>query len=360
MKNKLIKISLSALFALFALLPLTAFAEETVPEGTMYLKNGEYYVESADGLYKWDNVDKTYEKIDGANNMDDLLYVTTGVNYIETEDGVYILNEDGTTEKVEGLDNLNELRGVEMGQTTGDATSSNPDNLDEAGNTVWEKDGEHYIETEDGVYKVNSDGTYEQASTSDIADAREVGKTTGGPLTSETEDTERTPPEGTAWQKDGEVYIETEDGVYRWDQESGTYEDASLSDIVDAERLGETTPQTGRPPVDEDSLKEAIFDVSNILSLDGDEQPQSYFEDEQGYSPIVSLVLRVINFAIRIIGSIAVIIFIVAGFMFMLAKGDETRLTNAKEVVKYAIIGLLITFLSYIIVIFVQSLFDNP
>lgn len=105
-----------------------------------------------------------------------------------------------------------------------------------------------------------------------------------------------------------------------------------------------------------ESLEEVKFPVSTILKLDDDQQPQRYFKDTQ-YSPIVAFILSVIDFATIVIGSIAVILIIVTGFMFMFAQGNDQKLTEAKDILKYALIGLLVTFLSYTITTFVQSLF---
>ncbi|MCK9186574.1 pilin [Candidatus Gracilibacteria bacterium] len=113
------------------------------------------------------------------------------------------------------------------------------------------------------------------------------------------------------------------------------------------------TPATKDPTYE---LKDLKFNVGSQLKLPGDDQPKTYFSDKT-YTPIVSLVLKVINYATAIIGTIAMIIFIIAGFMFMIAQGDQTKIDKAKEIFKYAIFGLIITFLSYIIVIFTQSLF---
>jgi len=107
-----------------------------------------------------------------------------------------------------------------------------------------------------------------------------------------------------------------------------------------------------------EDLKSFQFNVNEILSLSEEDQPQEYFnQGEDGETPIVAFILSVINFALRIIGSIAIIILIIGGFMFMFAQGNQQKIDEAKDIVKYAIIGLLVTFLSYIIVITVQSLF---
>lgn len=116
------------------------------------------------------------------------------------------------------------------------------------------------------------------------------------------------------------------------------------------------------PTFADDTLKETKFKVTDILTVEdptkdkdaNSQEIQEYFKET---NPIASLIVRIIEFATRIIGSIAVLIMIIAGFMFMLSKGNQQQVDNAKEIFKYAIYGLLVTFLSYIIVIFVQSLF---
>ncbi len=107
------------------------------------------------------------------------------------------------------------------------------------------------------------------------------------------------------------------------------------------------------------SLKDATFDISKYLTLDG----QGEFLDKKGEddktSPIVKFLVAMINFAVSIIGSIAVLLLVIAGFMFMFAQGNQQSIDNAKEVVKYAVIGLVVTFLSFIIVVFVQSILSS-
>lgn len=108
------------------------------------------------------------------------------------------------------------------------------------------------------------------------------------------------------------------------------------------------------------NLTEGTFDVTKNLNLDNGDQAKKYFsKDPNAPSPIVALVLTFINFAITIMGSIAVILFIVAGFMFMTAQGNPQKLDEAKDIIKYAAIGLLVALLSYVITIFVQSIFSN-
>lgn len=106
-------------------------------------------------------------------------------------------------------------------------------------------------------------------------------------------------------------------------------------------------------------LTEGTFNVTKNLTLDNGEQPKKYFSDANNNSPIVSLVITVIDYAITIMGAIAVILFIVAGFMFMTSQGNSQKLDEAKDVVKYAALGLIVALLSYVITIFIQSIFSN-
>ncbi|MCX6735230.1 MAG: pilin [Candidatus Peregrinibacteria bacterium] len=112
------------------------------------------------------------------------------------------------------------------------------------------------------------------------------------------------------------------------------------------------------PPNPKNDLTEGTFNVKENLKLDSGEQPKKYFADST-QSPIVSLIITVIDFAITIMGSIAVILFIVAGFMFMASQGNSQKLDEAKDIIKYAAIGLIVALLSYVITIFVQSIFSN-
>jgi len=58
------------------------------------------------------------------------------------------------------------------------------------------------------------------------------------------------------------------------------------------------------------------------------------------------LVDKLIDFIIIIGVAIAPVFIIYAGFMFMTSAGDSTKLTKAKNVIMYVVIGLFILFLS--------------
>ena len=62
---------------------------------------------------------------------------------------------------------------------------------------------------------------------------------------------------------------------------------------------------------------------------------------------------QVTNIIIYIVGVIAVIMLVIGGIKYVLSGGDSKKVTDAKNTILYAIIGLVIAFLSYAIVRFV-------
>jgi hypothetical protein len=107
------------------------------------------------------------------------------------------------------------------------------------------------------------------------------------------------------------------------------------------------------------------FDVGTILTTS--DQDQGYFTastnegtaggDQDLTPPIIAFILDIINFITRIIGSIAMILIIVGGLMMIVSQGDENLLQKGKGVVTAAVIGLVITMFSFIIIKFFQSIF---
>lgn len=64
---------------------------------------------------------------------------------------------------------------------------------------------------------------------------------------------------------------------------------------------------------------------------------------------------RVTNTILYIVGIIAVIMLIIGGIKYVISGGDAKKVTDAKNTILYAIIGLVICFLAFAIVNFVIS-----
>ena len=68
---------------------------------------------------------------------------------------------------------------------------------------------------------------------------------------------------------------------------------------------------------------------------------------------IPELIGRVINGALGVVGSIALVMFIYGGFTWMTAAGNSEQVTKGKNIIVWAAIGLVVIFASYSLVRFV-------
>lgn len=94
------------------------------------------------------------------------------------------------------------------------------------------------------------------------------------------------------------------------------------------------------------------FDASATTLREGaeaarcDECPENLFGDAGIFKTITNTVLY-------IVGVVAVIMLIIGGVKYVVSGGDAKKVTDAKNTVLYAIIGLIIAFLAFAIVNFV-------
>lgn len=81
-------------------------------------------------------------------------------------------------------------------------------------------------------------------------------------------------------------------------------------------------------------------------------------EDQQsdlfGESGIFTTITNVLLF---IIGAISVIMLIIGGIRYVVSGGDSSAVTNAKNTILYAVIGIIVAILAYAVVNFVITSF---
>jgi hypothetical protein len=70
-------------------------------------------------------------------------------------------------------------------------------------------------------------------------------------------------------------------------------------------------------------------------------------------TPIPVLIGKIINAALGIVGSLALVMFIYGGFVWMLAAGNNERVQKGKDILIWAAIGLVVIFASYAAVSFI-------
>lgn len=66
-----------------------------------------------------------------------------------------------------------------------------------------------------------------------------------------------------------------------------------------------------------------------------------------GQNDPAAIVFIIVNYALIFLGMITVILIIVAGFMWLFAAGQEDKIKKAKDILKGAVTGLVITLASY-------------
>ncbi len=97
---------------------------------------------------------------------------------------------------------------------------------------------------------------------------------------------------------------------------------------------------------------------AQISSEIGSVEQEEAFEKASGLSAASSapeIVAIIISLALSLLGIIFVALIIYAGFTWMTAQGDESKVEKAKNIIIAAVIGIIITISAYIITHFVFS-----
>ncbi|NCB20851.1 MAG: hypothetical protein EOM88_02935 [Clostridia bacterium] len=73
------------------------------------------------------------------------------------------------------------------------------------------------------------------------------------------------------------------------------------------------------------------------------------FNKETNENTFVGIAGLVVNIALSILGVIFIVLMIIAGYTWMMASGNEQKVTESKSIIKRAIIGLIIVLASWAI-----------
>ncbi|MFC1687649.1 pilin [Patescibacteria group bacterium] len=95
----------------------------------------------------------------------------------------------------------------------------------------------------------------------------------------------------------------------------------------------------------------ALFAPTNAITFDPGNRYQQALQlpdtDPEG------IAISTVQWALGLLGLVAVVMIIAGGFMWMTSAGNEARVTKAKEIIKWAVVGMMVIFLSWAIVTFV-------
>lgn len=74
---------------------------------------------------------------------------------------------------------------------------------------------------------------------------------------------------------------------------------------------------------------------------------------------LLASIQSILNVLLTIVGIIAVIYLIYGGIQYITSAGDQTRADNAKKTILYALIGIIVIGLSFVVVNFVLGALIN-
>lgn len=77
--------------------------------------------------------------------------------------------------------------------------------------------------------------------------------------------------------------------------------------------------------------------------------------DNSGGTSVNKVIGAVVNILSLAVGVVAVVMVVIAGFKYMTSGGDSSSIASAKNTLIYAIVGLVIASLAYVIVHFVLA-----
>ncbi len=95
--------------------------------------------------------------------------------------------------------------------------------------------------------------------------------------------------------------------------------------------------------------------VSNVHAQTSiiDPSLSQYENGEYTLNDILTIAIQASKWILGMVGSLALIMFIYGGFMFLISGGSSDKVGEGKKIITAAVIGLIIVFSSYIIISFV-------
>jgi hypothetical protein len=80
-------------------------------------------------------------------------------------------------------------------------------------------------------------------------------------------------------------------------------------------------------------------------------------ENQAAFESVPAYIVRFINLLSMAIGSFAFLAIVIGGFTMLTSGGREASITKGKDIIKYAILGLIVALAAFFITSFVQSIF---
>lgn len=101
------------------------------------------------------------------------------------------------------------------------------------------------------------------------------------------------------------------------------------------------------------SLSSMIIPSASAQTSIIDNESSDYQDGNYDLDDMVFVVIRASKIILGIVGSLALLMFIYGGIMFLISSGSSDKIKKAKDILVAAIIGLIIVFGSFLIIKYV-------
>ncbi|HQB76676.1 MAG TPA: hypothetical protein PLI25_03825 [bacterium] len=97
----------------------------------------------------------------------------------------------------------------------------------------------------------------------------------------------------------------------------------------------------------------SIVDTTSTTTEGVNQGDTKYSTGDYTLDDIVMIAVRASRWILGIVGSLALLMFVYGGFMFLISSGSSDKISKAKAIIVAAVVGLIIVFSSYLIIQFV-------
>lgn len=91
----------------------------------------------------------------------------------------------------------------------------------------------------------------------------------------------------------------------------------------------------------------------SLAMLNSDREAALVINNSNAENNVVFRVIRLIG---MLVGTLAILLYIVAGYFMIFSMGDENSLTKGKQIVTYTSLGLVLTFTAYMVIQLIMGL----
>lgn len=95
-----------------------------------------------------------------------------------------------------------------------------------------------------------------------------------------------------------------------------------------------------------------MFEIIKLLAV---QQLETKITDPLAGKNLTSLIASVVEYALDLVGIIAVAMLVYGGFLYITSAGDETKAKQATATLTYAVIGIVVVFSAVVIIRSIKS-----